>query len=137
VVSNKRKSMPKDGKIIRETEVQNGNQTRRVTEVDDPIEKDGHERNVAQRVIWYIFGIIIALLLLRFIFALLGANQNNGLAEFVYGVTAPLVSPFTNLFAFDGVQYGVSKFELFTLVAIAIYMLLAYGISQLFNLNRR
>lgn len=124
-------------KTIRETEVQNGTNTQRVTEVDDPVEQDNHTRNVAQRVVWYIFGIIIALLLIRFVFALLGANQSNGIAEFIYGITAPLVSPFTNLFSFDGVQYGVSRFEVFTLVAVAIYTLIGYGISQLFSLNRR
>lgn len=129
--------MVEDTKIVRETEVRGENQTRRVTEIDDPIERKDHERNVAQRVVWYIFGIIIALLLIRFVFALLGANRNNGFAEFIYGVTGPLVAPFSNLFAFNGVQYGVSSFELFTLVAVAVYTLIAYGIAQLFNLNRR
>ncbi len=129
--------MPSDLRTVRETEIHAGNQTQRVTEVDDPTARDDHERNVAQRVVWYIFGIIITLLIIRFIFALLGANQSNGLAEFVYSVTNPLVSPFSNLFAFNGVQYGVSRFEAFTLAAIAIYTLLAYGISQLFNLTRR
>lgn len=129
--------MPRDVKTVRETEVQAGNQTQRVTEIDDPVERDEHERNVAQRVVWYVFGIIIALLLIRFVFALLGANQDNGLAEFIYSVTGPLVAPFTNLFNFDGIQYGVSRFEAFTLVAVAIYTLVAWGIAALFNLNRR
>lgn len=129
--------MVKDTRVVRETEIQADNGVRRFTEIDDPVERKEHERNVAQRVVWYIFGIVIALLLLRFVFALLGANRSNGLAEFIYGVTAPLVAPFSNLFAFNGIQYGVSSFELFTLVAVAVYTLIGYGIAQLFNLNRR
>ena len=129
--------MTNDLKTIKETEVQTGDRTERVTRVDDQTEREEHERNVAQRIVWYIVGVIIALLLLRFIFALLGANQANGLAEFVYSVTSPLVSPFSNLFSFDGIQYGVSSLEIFTLIAIAFYTLIGYGVAKLFDISRR
>ncbi len=129
--------MAEEFKTIRETEVQSGNATQRTTEINDPAARDEHTRNVGQRIVWYIAGVIITLLVIRFVFALLGANEGNGIAEFIYGVTGPFVSPFTNLFAFDGVEYGVSRLEIFTLVSIAFYTIVAYGISQLFNLNRR
>lgn len=129
--------MTKDVKTIRETEVQAGGRTDRYAEVNDPAQQENYERNVVQRVVWYITGVIIALLLLRFVFALLGANQTNGLAEFVYTVTAPLVSPFTNLFSFDGIQYGISSLEVFTLVAVAFYALVGYGVAKIFDISRR
>jgi len=129
--------MASSAKVIKETEVQTDNATHRVTEVDDPVEQYDRENTLAQQVVWYIWGVIVTLLGLRFIFAMLGANQNNWLAEFVYNVTSPLVAPFTNLFSYDGVQYGVSRFELFTIVAILFYTLVAFGISKLFTLSRQ
>lgn len=35
------------------------------------------------------------------------------------------------------IEYGVSRFEIFTLVAMVVYSLVAYGIVQLFNIGRR
>jgi len=128
--------MSSSAKVIKETEVQTDNATHRVTEVNDPSEQYDRENTLAQQVVWYIWGVIAVLLGLRFIFALLGANQSNWLAGFVYGVTAPLVAPFTNLFSYDGVQYGMSRFELFTIVAIIFYTLVALGVSKLFTLSR-
>ncbi len=105
-------------------------------EIENPIADRDHSKNVAARIVWYIAGVILVLLAARFVFALLGANPNNGLASFIYGVTQPLVSPFFNLFSYN-VTDGASRFESFTLVAMAVYALIAYGIAKLFTLNRR
>jgi uncharacterized protein YggT (Ycf19 family) len=127
----------KDTVTVRESEVRTGNQTQRVTEVNDPAERNEHGSNVAQRIIWYVVGVVVSLLLIRFVFALLGANEGNGFASFIYSVTSPLVAPFTGLFSFDGVQYGISKLEAFTLVAAVIYTLVGFGLAKLFDLTRR
>jgi len=50
------------------------------------------------RAIYLIFGLIEGLILIRFVLKALGANASAGFAQFIYGVTAPLVAPFYGLF---------------------------------------
>lgn len=88
---------------------------------------------MAQRVVRYIGGVIIALLALRFILALLGAAEGNAFVDFVYGLSALFVAPFFGIFGEP--TYGASQFETSTLVAIIVYALLTVGIAKLFALN--
>ncbi|HYH36086.1 MAG TPA: hypothetical protein VD706_01140 [Candidatus Saccharimonadales bacterium] len=90
---------------------------------------------LAERVIWYVAGVLLVLLAFRFALALLGANPNNGFANFIYDASHPFVAPFFNLFGYD-LQYGVSRFETFTLVAMAVYALVAYGLAKLVTLGK-
>jgi len=89
---------------------------------------------VAQRVVWYIVGFIVALLALRLILQLLGANQGNAFVDFVYGISGIFAAPFFGMFSYTP-TYGVSYFEVSTLVAILIYSLIGWGIAKLFTLN--
>lgn len=52
-------------------------------------------------VVWYIAGLLEALLALRFILALLGANPANMFASLVYGISYPFVAPFFSLFNYN------------------------------------
>ena len=88
---------------------------------------------LAKRVVYYIGGVIIALLALRFVLALLGAAEGNAFVDFVYGLSAVFVSPFYGIFGEP--TYGVSQFETSTLVAIIVYALLTVGIGKLFTLG--
>jgi hypothetical protein len=45
------------------------------------------------RAIYLIFGLIEALLLIRFVLKALGATAEAGFAQFIYGITGPLVVP--------------------------------------------
>jgi hypothetical protein len=105
-------------------------------EVQDPIAEREHSKNVASRIIHYLTSALLALLALRFVFALLGANPENGLANFIYSVTLPLVSPFFNLFGYNFTA-GASRFESYTLVAMVIYAIIGYGLARLVTLTRR
>jgi YggT family protein len=78
--------------------------------------------------IWLLFGIVEGLLAIRFILKLLGANEAAGFASFIYGASAPFVAPFSNLFANPGSSGSV--LELTTLVAIVVYMLVAWLIAK-------
>jgi YggT family protein len=110
--------------------------TREVVEDDTDYVEKAHTANVAERIVWLIAGVIITLLGLRFVFALLGANPNNGLAQFVYNVSHPFVAPFFNLFNYNYIDNGVGRVEIFTLVAILVYALLAGLIARLVSINR-
>jgi uncharacterized protein YggT (Ycf19 family) len=68
------------------------------------------------RVTWFFVALVEGLLALRFVFALLGANPNNGFAALVYGVTRPFVAPFRTLFGVPSA--GDTVLETYTLVAM-------------------
>src|ERR687884_505965 len=48
-------------------------------------------------LLWTLLGIVEILLGLRVVLKLMAANPNNGFAQFIYGVTAPLLAPFLGL----------------------------------------
>lgn len=77
------------------------------------------------RTIYLVFGLIEALLAIRFVLKALGANADAGFAQLVYAVTGPLVAPFVGLF---GTPQGASGavLEVHTLIALAIYAIVAW-----------
>ncbi len=80
-------------------------------------------------LVYWIFGLIEGLILVRFILKALGANPSAGFAEFIYGITAPLVAPFYGLFGNPAAQGSV--LELHSIVALVVYALLAWLIGKL------
>jgi hypothetical protein len=89
------------------------------------------------RVMWFALGVLEALLGLRFLLALFGANPRNEFAALVYGVTGPFVLPFRTLFPTPAAQGSV--FEFYTLIAMAVSFLLWWGIVRFVEIatNRR
>lgn len=128
--------MADDVQTVRETTTRSGNTVQKTQEVHDPVATQEHNQNVAERVVWFVAGILLTLLAFRFVLSLLGANTTNAFANFIYDVSQPFVSPFFSLFSYDNYQYGVSRFELYTLIAMAVYAVVAYGIVKLVTLNR-
>jgi len=78
------------------------------------------------RIIWGILTLLEIMLGLRFLFKLIGANAASGFGGFVYGTTALLVKPFAGLVSTWSA--GDSVLEVNTLIAMAIYALLFWGI---------
>lgn len=116
---------------VRETSdnVDNTNATRSVRAAD---RADGPL--VFHKVVWYIAGIIIALLALRVVFLLLAANQGSPFVDLVYGLSGIFAAPFFGIFGYTP-AYGQSVLEVSSLVAIAIYALIAWGIAKLATLT--
>jgi uncharacterized membrane protein len=81
------------------------------------------------RAIYLIFGLIEALLLIRFILKALGANAEAGFAQFIYGITGPLVAPFMGLFGTPQAASGATL-ELHTLIALVIYALVGWLLTR-------
>lgn len=88
------------------------------------------------RIISLIGGIIVALLGLRFLLMLLGANRGNVLVDFIYSASLPFVKPFFGMFNYHE-QIGVSRFEFETLIAMLVYALLTWGLVRLLTLPNR
>jgi len=81
------------------------------------------------QLVYWVFGLIEGLVLVRFVLKALGANPSAGFAQFIYGITAPLVAPFYGLFGNPAAQGSV--LELHSVVALIVYALLAWLISKL------
>jgi hypothetical protein len=108
-----------------------------VREVREPVLTSGASPSVvAARVIYFIFGVIIAFVLLRMILLLLAANQANAFVDFVYSVSGIFVAPFFGMFGYTP-TYGASVFEISSLVAVVIYILLCWGLVTLVTLGTR
>jgi hypothetical protein len=86
------------------------------------------------QVVWYILGILEALLAFRFVLKLLGANSTAGFTSFIYSVTQPFAGPFLNVFKKTQVQGSV--FEWTTILAMLVYWLIALAIIKLFVMSK-
>ena len=87
-------------------------------------------------IIYMIFGLIVALVGLRFLFRLLGANPGNGFVSLIYGLSGPLVAPFAGIFGQDTVvdSVGVAGvFEWASVIALVVYGLIAAVASRAFG----
>jgi uncharacterized protein YggT (Ycf19 family) len=103
--------------------------TREVTHAS----RDEHiDRSV--RIVWFIIGVLVTFLLVRVVLALLGANLDNAFAGFIYGITEPFVIGFRGLLQVSQFQAGVSRFELETLVAALVYVLVGWGFASAIRL---
>ncbi len=83
----------------------------------------------AKQIVWLIVGLIVALIGLRFVLLLLGANMAVGFGGLVLAITQPFVAPFLPLFGEQQAQIEFSD-----LIAIAVYLLLGWGISKLLEI---
>jgi|SRR3989344_5205852 len=86
------------------------------------------------QIVWYILGILEALLVFRFVLKLLGANPVAGFTSFIYGVTYIFAAPFLSVFRITYVQGSV--FEWTTLLAMLVYWMVAVAIIKLFLISK-
>ena len=86
------------------------------------------------QIIWYVLGILEALLAFRFILKLLAANPSASFSSFIYTVSHLFVAPFLNVFHFTQVEGSI--FEWTTLLAMFVYWLIAWGIVRIFFMSK-
>lgn len=87
----------------------------------------------AKQFVRLVAGVICALLALRFVLLALGANEQNGFASFIYTLSSLFVAPFLGIFGREP-QAGGSYFELASLIAIVVYLLLGWIVNRLLEL---
>jgi len=87
------------------------------------------------QIVWYLVGALEMLLMFRFLLKLFGANVSAGFTSFIYQMSAPFVMPFTSVFSASQVEGG-RLFEWTTLLAMVVYALVAWGITQLFLIGK-
>src|SRR5437879_3767137 len=131
---------------VREREVRDVSTTPRVTEVHNTVTPRSDMERVESvaydpfegrriaafrltQLVYWIFGLIEGLIAIRFVLKALGANPSAGFAQFIYGITGPLVAPFVGLFGNPSSQSSV--LELTSIVALIVYALLAWLLGKL------
>lgn len=84
------------------------------------------------QVVWYILGVVEVLLFFRLILRGLGANAASGFVRFVYDVSLPFAAPFLGIFR--SASSGPAVIEWSTIVAMLVYLVVAWGVVELMNL---
>jgi uncharacterized protein YggT (Ycf19 family) len=119
------------GTVLEESTVVND--TGRAPTREASVVKSSTPARRAMEVIYLVFGIIDALLLIRLVLKLLGANPHAGFASFTYGLTDFLLAPFHGLL--PTIVSGQSVLELSVIFAILIYSLIALGLARLVGIT--
>ena len=94
--------------------------------------------SVAERaamITYLVLGIVEALLITRVILKLLAANPEAGFVRVIYDRSALFVAPFQGIFPTPATHNSV--LELSSLVAIAVYALIAWGLVRLIAIFSR
>ena len=111
----------------------NGNLMERHEQIfDDTYTRRQNILDRTSRIIYFLVGALEVLLLLRFVFKVLGSDPNSGIVSFIYGLSNPFTVFFNGILS----DYKISTnsvLELSTLVAMALYALLAWGIVALLD----
>jgi ABC-type Na+ efflux pump permease subunit len=81
------------------------------------------------QIVWYILGLVEILLAFRLVLKLLGANAGAGFTNFIYAVTGPFTAPFVAVFRVS--KAAGSVFEWTTILAMFVYLVVAWGIIKL------
>ena len=86
-----------------------------------------------RKVVDLVMYLVTAVLGLRFIFRLVGANADNGFVNWIYDTSGEMVSPFRNIFVNPSVD-GAGVVDFTALIALVVYGLLALLVVHLIGL---
>lgn len=88
-------------------------------------------------LVYFLFGVLETLLAFRLILKLTGASLSSAFVGLIYGLTGIFILPFEGIFR-RGFTQGVETtavLEPSTLVAIIVYVVLAWGIVKLVRIS--
>ena len=80
-------------------------------------------------VVWTIVGLIEALIGIRVILKLIGANAGNGFVSFIYNLSGVFVRPFLGIV--NDPTSGNTVLEINSLIAMLVYLILGWAILKL------
>jgi hypothetical protein len=105
----------------------------RFTEVTTSQREPDREQRIftfkATQLIWLLFGILEALIALRIVLMLIGANPGSPIVALIYGFTGMFLFPFTGLIGSPSA--GNMVLELSSLFAMLIYGLIAWALERI------
>jgi hypothetical protein len=119
--------------FVKETVTTQNDNTKTV--VVPPVVRLATNSQTVEHMVYYIFGFMEILLVFRMIFKITGANSFSAFVGLIYGITGIFILPFEGIFRSGYTQGAVaaSVFEPATLVAIIVYVVLAWGIVKLLS----
>lgn len=97
------------------------------------VKKPRHTRAIIERILFYILWGVSAILLMRIVFFLLGANNAAPFIAWLYSFSELFVTPFSGIFPTP--QYGASVLDLASVTAICIYFIAVIAIVKLLNVT--
>lgn len=86
------------------------------------------------QVVWYLVGLLETILIFRFLLKVFGANSSAGFTDFIYTLSTPFIIPFTTVFGTGRLENSV--FEWTTILAMAVYLLIGWGIIKMFSMSK-
>lgn len=86
------------------------------------------------QIVWYVLNVLEVLLAFRFVLKMFGANPAAGFSSLIYSLTYPFAEPF--LAVFNVTRVATATIEWTTLLAMAVYWLLAWAIVRLFVMGK-
>jgi uncharacterized membrane protein YuzA (DUF378 family) len=107
------------------------------TIVNPPVIDKATKSQKIEYVIYFFFGLVETLLAFRLVFKLMGASLASAFVRLIYVVTGIFVLPFNGIFQ-KGYTQGLettSVLEPATVVAIIVYIIIAWGIVKLVRIS--
>jgi len=132
-----------DGEVQEITTVSEPTRSQQVVQqtkvVKSPISVDSPQKTYqtkkvifrSYQAIWYVLGVIEVLLAFRIVLKLLGASTFSTFTNFVYAVSGAFALPFSGILQTSGTSGMVLEWS--TLIAMAVYAIVAYGVVALFQ----
>ena len=123
--------------IIRETVKTRGDIDHQT--MTPPIKTEASKTETAEYLIYFFFGLIEILLGFHLILKLTGASTASGFVRFIYGLTGVFTLPFDGIFrrGYSQITETTSIFEPSVIVAIVVYIFLAWGIVKLLRISSK
>jgi len=100
-----------------------------LTTAYDPYAGRRANSNRLVQAVYLMFGMVEALLVIRFLLRALAANADAGFAQAVYAITGVLVAPFTGLFGTPQIATGAAL-EVSTLLAMVVYAVMGSLVAR-------
>lgn len=97
------------------------------------------DSQTAEYLVYFIFGALEILLAFRLVLKLMGASTGSGFVRLIYSISNIFVMPFEGIFrraTTQGIE-TTSVFEPSTLVALIVYVVLAWGIVKLVKISSK
>ncbi len=105
----------------------------RISEVQTTQKEPERERRIftfkATQLVWLLFGILEAMIALRIMLKLIGANAVSPIAAFIYGFTNLFLMPFAGLTGTPSA--GNMVLEISSFIAMVVYALVAWAIERI------
>jgi len=105
--------------------------------INPPVVNEATKSQKIEYVVYFIFSVLEILLAFRLILRLTGASLASTFVRLIYSLTNIFILPFSGIFS-KGYTQGaetISVLEPATIVAIIVYIVLAWGVIKLVRIS--